>query len=114
MAMGAGKLDTRCTFEKPVEASDGGGGTTITWTEQFKRWGAFAFPSLRAQQEAIAGGAVQSTTGGTLTVREDSSTKLITHEWRVVAKGRTWNVREVRPGERTGYLRMAVESGAAT
>lgn len=114
MTLGAGALDTRCAFEQQVETPDGGGGFSLEWTEQFSRWGAFAFPSLRAQQEAIAGGAVQSTTGGTLTVREDTQTKLITHKWRVVAKGRTWNIREVRPGERTGFLRMSVEAGGPT
>lgn len=114
MAIGPGKLDTRCSFQMKMEVSDGGGGSSLTWSEQFKRWGAFALPGLSAQMEGIAAGAVQSTTGGTITVREDTQTRTITHEWRVVAKGRTWNIREVRPSERTGFLRMSVESGVAT
>lgn len=112
--MNPGDLDSRADFEKLVSSSDGGGGTTSSWELQFSRWSALALPSMRAQQEAIAAGAVQSTTGGTLTVREDLSTRLITAQWRVWVKGRVWNIREVRPSNRTGYLRMSVETGVST
>lgn len=107
-------MDSRCTFESSPEVSDGGGGSTLAWSEQFKRWGAVALPSLRKQQEAIAAGSVQSVTGATITVRDDSDTATITAGWRVVAKGRTWNIRQIAPSERNGYLRMSVESGVAT
>lgn len=113
-----GALDTRVALEEPVEVSDGGGGFDLTWTQRFTRWGALAMPTLRAQQEAIAAGALQSTTGGTLTVRDDSDTRTITAKWRAVVTTRanvatTWNIREVRPAVGDGYIRFSVEMGEA-
>ena len=97
--MNPGKLDTRCAFQSMAEVSDGGGGVETTWTTQFSRWGAFAFPNMRSNLETIAAGAVQSAVMADLLVRDDSDTATITPEWRLAAKGRTWNVRKVDPGD---------------
>lgn len=114
MALGAGKLDTRCVFQKELKVPDGGGGNSITWPEQFTLWGGFAFPRLSTRMEAVAAGAVQGMTRGELVVRESTNSRLISKDWRVVAKGRTWNIGEPQPDQRDGYLRMPVESGVAT
>ena len=114
MPVGAGNRSTLCSFEASAEVPDGGGGKTITWAEQFQRWGGFAFPKLSAKLEGIAAGAVQSKTQADLVVPDDSETRTIDHTWRVVALGRAWNITGVEPSHATGDLRLTVESGVAT
>lgn len=114
-----GRMDSRAAFQSAAEVADGGGGNALTWSTQFTRWGALELPSLSAQQEAIAAGSVQSTTGGTLTVRDDAETRTISAGWRAVVTprvgtARTWNIREVRPPLGDGLIRMSVETGVAT
>ncbi|MEO0623136.1 MAG: phage head closure protein [Pseudomonadota bacterium] len=111
--MRAGKLNTRCDFDRSVKIPNGGGGEDLDWTFQFWVWGALVMPSLRAQQEAIAAGAKQSVTVATITVPEDSgTTALIDATWRVTAEGRVWNILEVRPPI-DRFIRMSVETGSA-
>ena len=123
MILSAGKLDTRCQFQSQTEISDGGGGSTTTWTTQFTVWGGFAFPRLRSRMEAVAAGAVQTVNSGQLTVRDSSDTRRATKEWRVVVvtdhsvspeATETWNIRKEYPRERDGLLRFEVEAGVST
>lgn len=112
--MNPGKLDTRCALQSQAQVSDGGGGFTTTWSTQFSCWGAFAFPNLRSNMEAIAAGSVETALVADLIVRADSgTTETVTPEWRLTAKGKTWNVRKVDPKD-DGYIRMIVEAGVAT
>lgn len=121
--MDAGKLDRRCTFQKETRVSDGGGGYATTWAVQETRWGGLLTPTLRGQMEQIAAGAVTTVIAGVITVRDDSFTRQITRDWRVVtvedatvspALTQTWNIRKVYPRERDGYIRMEVEAGVPT
>ncbi len=112
--MNPGKLDTRCAFQSQAKVSDGGGGYTTTWSDQFSCWGGFAFPNLRANMEAISAGSVQSAVMADLIVRADSgTTETVDNTWRLTAKGKTWNVRKVPP-KADGYIRMIVEAEAPT
>lgn len=123
MTIGAGLLDTRCVFEKATKVSDGGGGYTTTWAEEFTVWGAFSFPRMRTRMEAIAAGAVQTVNSAELLVRDSSDTRQATKDWRVVVTTdhtttpvttQTWNVRKVYPRQRDGFLRFEVEAGVPT
>lgn len=111
--IGAGQRDVLVTFEAAAETDSGGGGRGVSWSPQFSRWVAFAFPSLGAEQEGIAAGAVEAPVAGTITVEADGQTRTITAGWRAVEGGRTWNIRRVRP-EFDGNIRMAVEMGVPT
>lgn len=112
--MEAGKLDTRCAFQTLTEVPDGGGGFKTSWITRFTVWGAFAFPRLSSRMEAIAAGAVQATTRGELVVRRSRMTALIDAEWRVIAKGRVWNIGALLPDQGDGFVRMPIESGVPT
>lgn len=111
--MNSGKFNVYCDFQKPTKVSDSGGGSTITWANQFYHWGGFAFLNLSRQMEAIAAGKVTSATGAVLTVYANSLTELIDNTWRVVEGGRTWNIRGVNPPV-DGKITMIVETGVPT
>lgn len=115
MSISAGRLDTLCAFQSLTEVPDGGGGSITNWTTRFTVWGGFTFPRLGSRMEAVAAGAVQATTRGELIVRRGkATTALIDAKWRVVAKGRTWNIGEPLPDQRDGFVRMPIESGVPT
>lgn len=50
--MQAGKLDKRLAFQRPVEASDGQGGTTVTWTAIATVWGSLAIATGFEREQA--------------------------------------------------------------
>lgn len=121
--IGAGSLDTRCTFQKETQVSDGGGGHTITWVDQFTVWGRIDYPSMRSRMEQIAAGAVQTPVAAELMVRDTSQTRLAKKEWRMVMATdqsvsptvfETFNIRKVYPRQRDGFLRFEVEAGVPT
>lgn len=111
----AGRKESYCRFEAPVETPAGGGSVDTDWQEQFVRWGALVIPPVRAELEAIAGGAVQAPLGAMLTVPDDPETRLVATSWRVSVESRTgvttmWNIRKAVPSEGLGDLRFAVEA----
>ncbi len=121
--IGAGKLDTRCVFQKPVTAADGGGGESTTWTAQFTVWGGLSLPMMRGRMEQIAAGAVQTAVAGEMVVRDSANARLIKKEWRIVVTTdptvspettETWNIRKVYPRQRDGFVRMEVEARVPT
>lgn len=121
--IGAGSFRDRCTFQKQTKVSDGGGGSTTVWVDQFTLWGRFDFPTFKAGMEAIAAGAVQATNSGKLTLRDTVNARRITKEWRVISTVddsvspttfEVWNVRVVEPRRRDGYVRLVVEEGVPT
>lgn len=121
--VGAGVLDRRLAFQKPVKVSDGGGGDAVTWTLQFTVWGGLSIPQMRGRMEAIAAGAVQTEVVAEAIIRDSPQGRLIDKTWRFVvttdpttspATTQTWNIRKVYPRERDGYLRMEVSAGVPT
>ena len=118
----SGHLRSRCSFLKPVEVSDGGGGNTLTWPVQFTIRAGFTFPNLRQRLEGVVAGSIESTQRGELVVRDSKSTRLIDKTWLVneetdltlnPATATIWNIRKVHPRKHDGWIRMEVESGAA-
>jgi head-tail joining protein len=113
--MRAGLLDKRVTFRRPApRVDDGAGGNADrAWSEAFKRQAGLL---VARGQEARDAGAERSPRMGTLTVRRDKQTVLITPAWSVVivfaGQESEWNIRSVNGFDRrSGMISMAVESG---
>lgn len=81
----AGRLRSRCTFQRRVAASDGYGNVTDgTWTDIATVWGGL---DERSTREAMIGGRLQSEVSSVLSVRSSATTRGITAADRVVIDG---------------------------
>lgn len=110
---GAGDLDQRAAFDKQSATSDGAGGTTTAFAEQFTRWA--GFKHLRGG-EAVMAGRLAGKHSLIATVRRDSSTMLIGTDWRMrdVRTGEAFNIRDITPTKDRAFLELLCESGVAT
>lgn len=111
---GGGDLYSKVAFEKQTTGSDGAGGTTSTWQEQFAvRAGFFN----AGGSEAVMAARLEGRTLARVRVRSSSETRQVTTDWRMrdARTGQIWNIREVDPitGAR-GWVILRVEQGVAT
>jgi SPP1 family predicted phage head-tail adaptor len=109
---GAGDLDQRVAFDKRSATSDGAGGTTTAFAEQFKRWA--GYKHLRGGETVMAG-RLAGKHSLVATVRKDSQTELITTDWRMrdARTGTVYNVRDITPTDDRAFLELLCESGVA-
>lgn len=114
---GAGDLRERIAFDKRETSSDGGGGTTTSWSEQFTVWGGFTH--LRGGETVLAG-RLEGRHTLVIRVRASTNTRLITSDWRArdARRGTEFAIRDVtlepmdaggRPAR--GYIDLLCESG---
>lgn len=109
---GAGELRNRVMFERQGSASDGAGGTTTAWADQFERWAAFVH--LKGG-EAVMAGRLAGKHSQVIRVRADSLTRTVTADWRLRDKraGTVFNVRDVTHTEDRAFIDLLCESGVA-
>lgn len=110
---GAGQLYERVAFEKKGTASDGAGGTTTAWTEQFQCRAGYIH--LRGGESVMAA-RLEGTHSIVVRVRASSNTRLVTTDWRV-KDARTsvvFNIRDITPIDDRAFLDFLVQSGVAT
>lgn len=110
---GAGPLYQHVAFEKKGTASDGAGGTTTAWVEQFHcRAG---YTHLRGGENVMAA-RLEGTHSIVVRVRASSNTRLVTTDWRVkdARSSVVFNIRDITPSDDRAFLDVLVQSGVAT
>lgn len=108
----AGDLVERVTFDRKGTASDGAGGTTTAWTEQFTcRAG---YTHLRGGETVIAA-RLEGTHVQVIRVRRSTETDAVTTDWRIrdTRSGEIFNVRDVTPTRDRQWLDFLCERGVA-
>lgn len=119
MAIGAGDLRDRVTFQADGGTADTGGGYDLTWTDVS---GCTNIPGKFVPErgrERLQSDRLQVALGGVLTVRSSSETRAITERHRVKVGTVPYNIRSISNPDRRGrFLEMTVEradpSGVAT
>ena len=109
----AGLYRERAEFQRLTEgAVDAYGNVYTGWATLVTRW---ADLRERTGKEAIQGGALSDVGKATMRVRQDSTTETITAADRVVARGSTWNIKNVMQVDAKGTLiEFHLERGVAT
>ncbi len=110
---GAGDLRERVVFESRSASSDGAGGTTTAWADQFTRWAQYIH--LRSG-EAVLAGRLAGKHSQVVKVRADSATRTITTDWRLRDRrtGRVFNIRDITHTPDRAFIELLCESGVAT
>ena len=106
--MGAGRMSHRVTFQRPVEADDGGGGFERTWTDHVTVWADYRPERGR---ERVAADRVQAQVAGTLTIRASAVVDEIDPAWSVAIEGERHDIRSVTT-QRHGRIEFVVERSA--
>jgi head-tail adaptor len=111
---GGGDLYAKVSFEKLTTGSDGAGGTTTGWGEQFiVRAGYFN----AGGSEAVMAARLEGRALMRVRVRASAQTRQITTDWRMrdERSDDVWNIREVDPvSEGRGWIVLRCEKGVAT
>jgi len=110
--IGAGKLHHRIAFDKPVDQSDGQGGTVNGWQEQFQCRAHYRF--LRGG-ESVQAARLEGRQPLVITVRSSSETRQVKTEWHIrdVRTGTVFQVKAINPTEDRRFIEILAESGVA-
>jgi len=110
--MRSGRLRNLCIFEAQADGDDGYGNPKSGWTEKCRAWGRILEQTGR---EALEAGRLEGQSTARLWVRANSDTRLITAADRVVARGKTWQVK-TPPSEadKNNELEFVLVSGTAS
>jgi SPP1 family predicted phage head-tail adaptor len=113
MPNGSGSLRERVAFDKKGAASDGAGGTTTAWAEQFQRRAAYVH---RNGGEAVMADRLQGRHTLLVRVRADSQTRTISADWRVrdARTGTVYAIHDVTPTVDRMWVDVLAQSGVAT
>lgn len=109
----AGALNFRVTFEQKSQVSDGGGGTTGEFQEQFR---CFANIIHQRGAEEVMAGRLAGRSTVIIAVRRSSHHVPVTNEWRVrdEREGTIYNIRSITPSADRMWLDYLCESGVAS
>jgi SPP1 family predicted phage head-tail adaptor len=111
----AGKFRERVTFQSLTNSSgttDKYGNALDSWGNDLERW---ADVVVRTGRERVTGGAVAGVNVATVRVRSDSATSQIGNDWRVLMRGKYWNITS-DPAQTTrqgAVLEIVAETGTA-
>lgn len=110
---GAGDLYYRVAFDKKGTASDGAGGTTAAFAEQFQCRAAFIH--LRGGETVMAA-RLAGQHQQIVRVRSSTDSRQVTAGWRVrdVRSGAVFNVRDVTPSTDRMWIDFLCQSGVAS
>lgn len=110
--MRADRLHEHIAFDKPVEQSDGQGGTVNGWQEQFQCRAHYRF--LRGG-ESVQAARLEGRQPLVITVRSSSETRQVETQWRIrdVRTGTVFQVKAINPTEDRRFLEILAESGVA-
>ncbi|MGJ8529819.1 phage head closure protein [Maritalea sp.] len=108
----AGALNHRVAFEKKSAQSDGAGGTTGEFEEQFR---CAANVIHQRGGEAVMAGRLAGRATVIITVRKSSAHNPIDGDWRAVdvRSGELFNIRSITPSADRMWLDYLCESGVA-
>lgn len=111
--MNAGPLKQRVTFQKQGTMSDGAGGTTTAFVDQFTVWAGYTH--LRGGETVLAA-RLQGQHSQVIRVYRSRRTRLITTDWRVkdARTGVVLNIRDITPTDDGAFFDMLCQSGVAT
>jgi head-tail adaptor len=109
---GAGQFDKRVIFDSPSASSDGAGGTTSGWSEEFSTPASYL--RLRGGETVLAA-RLSGNQPTIITVRYSSQTKMVTQSWRGrdANTGEVFNLRAIVPTDDRAYFEITAESGVA-
>ncbi len=110
MPTGAGSLCERFAFDRRGTASDGGGGTTTIWQEQFSRRAALV---QRNSGEAVMADRLQGKRSIVIRVRSDSQTRSVAHAWRArdLRTGQAFNILDVTETSSRRWIDIFAQAG---
>ena len=105
-------LRERVSFEKPVSAPNGRGGTYASWETVFTAPAGIRY--LRGS-EAVVQGRLAGRNTAVVTVRRSSASQVVTPEWRLTDQktGTLYNIRSIIPTDDGRWLELTCESGVA-
>ncbi len=108
----AGELDQRYAFAKKGSASDGYGGTTTAYVDQFTVWAGVTH--LRGGETVMAG-RLQGKHPQVVRIRSSSQSRQITTDWRArdTKTGTVFAIRDITPTSDRLFLDVLCESGVA-
>jgi SPP1 family predicted phage head-tail adaptor len=106
----AGRLRSRCTFQRrAVQADAYGNRTGGTWEDLFTVWGGL---DERGVREGMTAGRLQSEVSSVLSVRSSSDTRGVVASDRVLIDGAGYVVTGItNPDQRNAMLEMFVTRG---
>lgn len=110
---GAGELRERIAFDKRSTSSNGAGGTTTAFSEQFVVWAGYTH--LRGGETVMAA-RLDGRHPVVVRVRASTQARLVTTDWQARDKrtGVAYNIRDVTPTTDRAFIDFLCESGVAT
>ncbi len=110
----AGLLREKVVFQRLTEAAVDDYGNTYTGWANIEDGSRKADLREQKGKEKISGGALKDAALATLRVRADSLTSAITAADRVIARGKTWAIKDVMQVDaKKTMIEMVVEKGVA-
>lgn len=108
----SGERSHRFVFAKQSSASDGHGGTTTAFADQFTLWAGVTH--LRGGETVMAN-RLQGRHSQVVRVRRTAQSRLITTDWRTrdVREGTEFAIRDITPSDDRMYFDLLCESGVA-
>lgn len=109
--MGASALRDIIKVQRETSTEDGYGNTVSGWADHLTLWA-----NIRETpgKEMVDSGRVQASRTATIRVRASNGSRAITEADRIVARGKTWNIRSVAEvGNDRAMLDILVEVGVA-
>ncbi len=113
--MSAGKLRERVYFERLNSSSDEYGNQSDGWV-QFPDEGSKYWADIRERtgKETLEAGSINAPRFATVRIRKCLATSGLTEADRLIARGRTWNIRSIaQPDQKGKMLELLVEAGVA-
>lgn len=109
---GAGDLRERIAFDKRSTSSDGAGGITTGFSEQFVLWA--SYKHLRGGETVMAG-RLEGRHTAVIRVRASVNSRLINADWRArdARTSATYAIRDVTETPDRKWIDLLVESGVA-
>lgn len=108
-AVQIGHLDQRITLQRFVEATDGIGGVTRTWSDLASVPTVWAHVQPRLGRESFEQGRMNASLMATFMIRYRAD---ISELDRIIWKGEPWNIRRImRTSQRAQFLEVDAERG---
>lgn len=109
---GAGAMDYRVAFDRPVDTPNGQGGTLRGWSEQLQAFAQFTF--LRGGETVIAA-RLAGRQPVVVKIRASAAAALIQTDWRMrdVRSGQAYNIRSIVPSDDRQFYQLTCEGGVA-
>ncbi|MDD3446194.1 MAG: phage head closure protein [Zavarzinia sp.] len=105
--VGIGRLRERIAFERPAIGDDGAGGGTLSWVPVAE---VFAAVEAETGKEPVEADVREAQVMWCITIRARDD---ISADWRVLWRGRAFDILAILPEARRAYVTLIARSGAA-